>query len=231
MKLKFITVLLLLTGINAKVLSAKQNDNSNQLNISVTPDNTESITERNSDKGQILIHLSLPYISNFHFTPVNEGTKNNTGFMGYSAGLDYLYKKNRYVNFSFSQIMDYYLPVMFVDRGDEYELMSSNIFNLTNNYQINRFSVGYGILFSKNSWEMRNISRDENSLTRKPDRKDNSALGLSFSTYYRLTNISGQNFLLGLIYRPTFLKVNNNPKFNYEHSISIDIAWKLKLWD
>jgi len=225
MKLRFITVLLLLIGINSNELSANQYGK--QESLLTTPNETEckARVEQDSTKGQILIHLSFPYINNFHFSPDNEGTKNNTGFMGYSVGLDYFYKVNRYVNFSFSQIQYFYLPIAFVDKGDEYELMSSYIFNLTNNYQVNRFSVGYGIVFSKNSWELRNRSWDENSPTRKPVKKDNNTFGLSFSTYYQLT----QSFHLGLIYRPTFLRVNSDPMFKYEHTISIDIAWKIRI--
>lgn len=225
MKLRLITVLLLLIWINSKDLSAKQIDN--QARFLTTPNETKCNTraEQDSTKGLILIHLSFPYINNFHFSPVNEGTKKNTGFMGYSVGLDYFYKVNQYVSLSFSQIQDFYLPIAFVDKGDEYELMSSYIFNLTNNYQVNRFSFGYGIVFSKNRWELRNLSWDENSSTREPLKKDNNVFGLSFSTYYQLT----QSFHFGLIYRPTFLRINNEPMLNYEHTISIDIAWKIRL--
>jgi hypothetical protein len=184
-----------------------------------------SDTIKGITKGQISLHLSLPYINNFHLNPVNEGTKNNTGFMGYSVGLDYYYKPNQFVNLSFSQIQDFFLPIAFVDRGDEYELMSSYVFNLTNNHKVKRFSLGYGIAFSKNSWELRNLSWDENSSTRKPVKKNNNALGLSFSSYYQLT----QSFYVGFIYRPTFLRLNSDPTFKYEHTISIDIAWKIRL--
>lgn len=225
MKQRFIAVLLLLLVINSNDLSAKQFDKQESLLTMPNEIESKSRTEQDSAKGQILIHLSLPYFNNFHFSPVNEGTKDNTGFMGYSVGLDYFYKVNQYVNFSFSQIQDFFLPIIFVDRGDEYELMSSYLLNLTNNYQVNRLSIGYGIVFSKNSWELRNLFWDENSSTRKPEKKNNNTIGLSFSTYYQIT----QSFHLGMIYRPTFLRINSDLMFNYEHTISFDIAWKIKL--
>lgn len=176
MKTIFLIFLLLFIGFTSKGFSLnrkteKQCDK--QENCLTTHDETKSNTrtEQDTTKGQLVLHLSLPYINNFHLNPANEGIKNNTGFMGYAIGLDYYHRSNQYLIFSFSQIQDFFLPIMFVDRGDEYELMSSYVFNLSNNHMVNHFSLGYRLVFSKNSWELRNLFGDENSSTRKPVKK------------------------------------------------------------
>ena len=196
MEKRFSTFLIFLIGFTSISLSGK-------CNVSF---------EQDSTKGQILLQLSLPYINNFYLKPLDEGTKNNSGFIGYSIGIDYYYKSNHYVNFSFSQIQDFFIPIVFVDRGDEYERMGSSIFSLTNNHIVNRLTIGYGFVFSKNSWELRNILWDKNSSTREPVKKDNNAIGFSLSTYYHFYQCG----YLGIIYRPTFLRLNVNPTFKYE---------------
>ena len=186
---------------------------------------SDTINDKDKTKGQLFLHLSLPYINNFHLTPLNEPTKNNTGFMGYSIGLDYFYNATQYLNISFAHIQDFFFPIVFVDRGDEYELMSSKYLSLSNNHRINRFSFGYGLSFAKNSWELRNQFWDKNSSTREPVEKSNKALGLIFSSYYQTTS----DFYIGIIYRPTFYRLNTEPIFKYEHSVSIDFTWKIPL--
>ena len=224
-KLKNLIVIILCFFFSSTTFSANKDSEEQEVLQKITLNLEDTIIGCDNTKGQISLHLSFPYINNFHLSPESEGSKTNTGFMGYSVGLDYCYKPNQYINLSFSQIQDFFLPIAFVDRGDEYELMSSYNMSLTNNHKVNRFSLGYGMAFSRNSWELRNLFWDENSSTREPVKKNNSVLGLSFSTYYQLS----QNFYLGMIYKPTFLRLNSDPTFKYEHTISIDIAWKIKL--
>lgn len=181
--------------------------------------------EQGNNKGQLLLHLSLPYINSFQLTPVNENTKNNTGFYGISLGLDYFHSRNQYVNISASGVMDFFAPAGAVDIWGEYELMSSAYLSLSNNHKIKRFSLGYGLSYAKNTWDFRNYGGDETVPTREPVKKTNNALGLVFSSYFQAT----PHFYIGLIYRPTFLRLNIDPTFKYEHLISIDFAWKIRL--
>lgn len=181
--------------------------------------------EQGNNKGQLLLHLSLPYINSFQLTPVNENTKNNTGFYGISLGLDYFYTRNQYVNISASGVMDFFAPAGAVDIWGEYELMSSAYLSLSNNHKIKRFSLGYGLSYVENTWDFRNYGGDETVPTREPVKKTNNALGLVFSSYFQAT----PHFYIGVIYRPTFLRLNIDPTFKYEHLISIDFAWKIRL--
>jgi hypothetical protein len=184
--------------------------------------------ERWNNKGQLLLHLSLPHINSFLLTPENEGTKSNTGFWGISLGLDYFHSKNQYVNLSLSGVSDFFAPVpAAVDIWGEYELMSSAYLSLSNNHKIKRFSLGYGLSYVENTWDLRDYGGDETVPTREPVKKTNYALGLIFSSYFQAT----PNFYLGVIYRPTLLRPDIKPTFKYEHLISIDFAWKIRLFN
>ena len=230
LRIAILTILMLLTGATSNALStnkdtAKQSEN--QENCLTLPSETKnnSKTEQSSTKGQIFLHISLPYVNNFHLNPVNEGSKNNTGFMGYSVGLDYYHKSDQYVNFYFSSIQDFFLPIAFVDRGNEYELMSSDYISISNNHKVNRFSWGYGLSFAKNTWDLKNHNWNENSSTRKPEKNSNNTLGLIFSSNFQIT----KHFYTGLIYKPTFWRLNIEPALKYEHTVSLDFVWKIPL--
>lgn len=53
----------------------------------------------------------------------------------------------------------------------------------------------------------------------------NLNLGLTFNTYYRL----GKTAHLGLIYQPSFVPLRGDPAIIYEHLISLEINWRIKL--
>jgi hypothetical protein len=187
--------------------------------------NGNNIEDLNMTKGTFRFIVSFPYINSFYLQPKNENSKNNTGFMGGTYGLDYFYKSNRYINFSFSQIVDFYSPLPFRDYEKVYEVMDSYYISLLNNHKVNRFSFGYGFSFAQNNWELINNGWDENSSMREPVEKNNYALGLVFSSYFQMT----PTFHLGIVYRPTFLRPDIEPTFKYEHTISIDIGWKIPI--
>jgi len=178
-------------------------------------------------KGEVYLHLSLPYINQFRLKPDNESVRSNMGFWGVSAGLDYYHSKNRYLNFSASAVTDFFLPVpAAVDLSGEYELMTSSYFSLSENYQIKRFSVGYGLSYTRNNWNLSYSSwGDAPPPTREPVSKSNNSIGLLFSTYFQTLH----NFYIGLIYRPTFIRLHTTNPIQYEHLISIDLAWKIRL--
>lgn len=181
--------------------------------------------EQGNNKGQLLLHLSLPYINTFLLTPENEDVKKNIGYCGISIGLDYFYRRNQYLNISASGVMDLYAPMGPIDIWGEYELMKSSYLSLSNNHKIKRFSLGYGLSYVENTWDFRNYGGDETIPTREPVKKTNNALGFIFSSYFQAT----PHFYIGVIYRPTFLRLNIAPTFKYEHLISIDFAWKIRL--
>jgi len=186
-------------------------------------------------KGELYLHLSLPHINSFNLKPQNEGRKVNTGFWGLLVGLDYYHRNNQFINLDASGVMDFFVPVPgAVDIWGEYESMSSMYVSLSNNYKIQRFSIGYGLSFVRNNWSFSDnggkYEYDEQgeiipSLIKDPISKNYFAFGFVFPAYFQF----GEYFNIGVIYRPTFFRPNLTDKFAYEHLISIDFAWKIRI--
>ena len=182
--------------------------------------------EPGNNKGRLSLAISLPYVNSFRLSPENEGVKSNTGFWGISLGLNYFHSNNQYINLSVSGVTDFFVPVPAeVDIRGEYELMTSTYWSLSNNHRIKRFSLGYGLSYVENSWDFSDYGLDEIVPTRDPVKKTNKAFGLIFSSYFEVTPY----FNIGVIYRPTFYRPDIAPRFKYEHLISLDFAWKIRL--
>jgi len=177
--------------------------------------------------GGLYLHLSLPHINSFCLAPKNEDIKLNTGFWGLTLGLDYYHKKNEFINLGVSAVSDFFMPFpAAVDLIGEYELMSSGYISLSNNYKLRRFTIGYGLSFARNIWDRRYYyDYDSPEPTRESVKKSSTAFGLIFPTYF----VIGKHFNVGVVYRPTFYRPYERDKFRYEHSISIDFAWKIRL--
>ena len=182
---------------------------------------------QSDNKGELHLHLSLPYINSFCLKPKNETYKINTGFWGFSIGLDYYHSNNQFVNLEISGVMDFFLPVLgAVDLSGECELMSSWYISMSNNHRLKRFTIGYGFSFGKNTWNFRYYDRWESPPpTREPVSKSHYALSLIFPAYYQL----GRYFNIGIVYRPTFCRPNLIDAFAYEHLISFVFAWKIRI--
>ncbi|MEL6194168.1 MAG: hypothetical protein AAFR66_19060, partial [Bacteroidota bacterium] len=65
-----------------------------------------------SQKGDLRLHLSLPYLNNFVVRPENESPKINTGFWGMSVGLDYHYAQKQFLSAGVSGTADIFFPVI-----------------------------------------------------------------------------------------------------------------------
>ncbi len=180
-----------------------------------------------TDKGQLNFTYSLPWANSFYLQPNQESSKANTGFWGISAGLEYYYKDNKYLSLTGNAVMDFFIPFpAAVDFSGEVENMYSVYTSLTDNYRFRRFTVGYGLNFSKNTWQLAYHDRfDPPPPTREPVTKSSNSIGLTLDGYHQI----GKHFYLGLIYRPTFLNVNPDFDFKYEHLISLDFKWKFRL--
>jgi len=179
-----------------------------------------------TNKGELYLHVSLPHINSFNLRPENEGYKINTGFWGLSLGLDYSYSKNRFLNLSISGVSDFFVPVpAAVHIRGKYELMSSRYISFSNNHRIKRFTIGYGLSYARNTWDFRYSGFDTQPPIREPIKRSHNSFGLVFPTYFQLS----KNFHLGIVYRPTLFAPELIEKFKYEHLISIDFAWKIRI--
>jgi len=181
-----------------------------------------------NNRNELYLKVSIPEINTYLFRPLSNGVKTATGFLGISAGIDYYHKKNQYLNLSVTCAADYYVPFPApIDCIGKSESLSSIYLSLSNNYKINRFSLGYGLSYCRNYW-----TYDYNSSMLELEvpvilstHEMHDALGLIFSSYIQF----GRYFDVGLIYRPTFIALNPQTTFQYEHLISIDFAWKIRL--
>jgi len=180
-----------------------------------------------TNAGQVNVIVSLPWVNSFHFKPMGETTQNNTGFLGIGMGVEYFYKEKNFVGLYGSAAINFLAPVPVPIAYDgEHEFLSSLAIGLTNNHKLERFTVGYGLNYSRNTWRLWNDAYDplvEGS--RKPMTKSNNSLGLIANGYYQF----GKQFFVGLHYKPSLLVLHTNPKLHYEHVISLDLVWKFKI--
>ncbi len=177
--------------------------------------------------GQWQIHLSLPYINSFSLSPQIDSRRLNTGFLGLSLGLDYYYQNHRFINASITTVTDFFMPLPVpVTVEGEYEQMSSDYLSLSHNHRFERLSFGYGLALSWNSWSQSYLgATDPIAPISLPVSTQNFALGLHFPLYFEVL----PHFQIGIIYRPTLYRPMMLERFQYEHLISLDLAWKIKL--
>ena len=180
------------------------------------------------------ILISIPEINLFHLSPKNETPRNFAGFIGLGLGAEYFYKNNKSLQLRGDAIMDFIAPVPAPFDWDEsapWESCYTFNINLTDNFYIKRFQLGYGINFAKNTWvyhgyynkPFEKFTENEEFEWIDGKTKTNRMLGLNLNTYYRFTN----HFYFGVIYRPSFLELSK-PEWRYEHSISFDFLWKIR---
>ncbi|MNK13379.1 hypothetical protein D3C87_314640 [compost metagenome] len=178
-------------------------------------------------KGTTKLHISLPWVNSFYLQPNNESFKSNTGFIGLSLGVDYYHKSYQYLSLTTRLTTDFIVPFPApVHFSGEHEFMNSFSINLTNNHSINRFSFGYGLSVAKNTWNLNYYNREDTSPpAREPAKKSHYTFGFTFPSYIQLA----RSFNVGLVYSPYFYRPALSEKFRYEHLISLDLAWKIKL--
>jgi len=190
--------------------------------------NTYSTYDQRSKKGEIDLHVSMPYINSFLLKPDNENHyKSNTGFWGLSLGLDYYHSSTQFINLSVSAVSDFFVPIpAAVDISGYYEMMSSSFLSVSNNHKIKNFLIGYGLSYVRNTWDLSYYQWGQTEApTREPVKKSNNAIGFVFPAYFLPT----YHFFIGVVYRPTLFRFSTDHPFKYEHLISIDFGWKIKL--
>jgi hypothetical protein len=178
-----------------------------------------------TNKGQINIKNSLPWINSFYLQPKYETSKINTGFWGVSLGLEYFYRSNKFASITGNAVTDIFIPVpAAVDYKGNYENMSSIYLDMSDNYKFRRFSIGYGLNYAKNIWALKQGYFKTDSM-REPVTRENQSIGISLNGYFQL----GKYIFLGLIYRPSLININPIWELKYQHLISIDFGWKIRI--
>ncbi len=174
-------------------------------------------------KGKFDITFSIPIASNFEMRPLNERIKKSFGF-GISIGADYYYKKNKFVSLNLTAFADKFAPDGYFDDGayERERIYSSNI-SLSDNFKINRFSLGYGLNFAKNTWEFSKLEEFETFNKSLYKSKTSYNLGLIFNGYYQIF----EYFYVGLNYRPTVFQTYPTTIFKYNHVFGMDFQYRL----
>ncbi|MEM8900561.1 MAG: hypothetical protein AAGC85_20770 [Bacteroidota bacterium] len=184
------------------------------------------LKRENSQKGDLRLHLSLPYLNNFVVKPENESPKINTGFWGLSVGLDYHYSQKQFLSAGVSGTADIFFPVIAaLSLLGEQEFLTSGIVSLSHNHKVGRFSFGYGLTCGRYNWRLQSLGTIASSAPPVDIQKSHLALGLIIPIYYEHRHW----FQIGLVYKPSFYRPFISPGYAYEHVISVDIAFKPRL--
>ena len=178
------------------------------------------------DKGEYRLKIAFPYFNYLTINPIDETRSCKFGFLGESLGIEYSVSSDRFLELNMTLALTSKNPLPFpFDRAGPYHVLSTRYISTTYNFVFGRFTVGTGINCAHNL-----ISRGSRSLgdTLTPhysDNRENYAIGLTANGYYSI----GKTFNVGLIYRPTFCNLKQTLSFNYDHLLSIEFNWRIRL--
>jgi hypothetical protein len=183
-------------------------------------------------KGQVNVIIGSPFQNNLYMDNAH-GAKDYNFFGGVKSGLEYFYKDNKY----WSLTAGYTRGVVFKrlgasddsDYGEAYVDPHSLSFELKNNYAYKRLTFGYGINYSINSLKYGRILQNERERGYTQDFESNYhnyTAGLAMSTHLRFHN----QMFFGVNYRPSLLLMQHTDiQFRYEHLISLELLYKLRI--
>lgn len=183
------------------------------------------------ETGNLKLHYSFPNVNHYYFQPRGEKKHTSAGFVGISGGLDYFYNKNSFISVQADAKTDFFFffPLPVSRDGGEYTASNAYNFSASNNRKLNKFSYGYGLNYATNVWRYENEYYDElidrNVRIRKT--RVNRNLGLHLNSYFFIA----KNFYIGAVYQPSIINFDSGAKLQYEHSISLDFAWKVTLFN
>lgn len=168
------------------------------------------------NKGSVYAHISLPLFNHFISQPKIYQPQTNFGMLGVSIGVDYYYHDKRFITLEGMAALNVFPGS--VHDAQAYEIANTVFIAASNNHDFGNSFVGYGITFGRNEWRIA-----ESSLFDEPYEQHFYTVGMIGKIYHRFNT----NWSCGLIYRPTFLRQNGT--WAYEHLISFDLAWRIRL--
>ncbi len=178
-------------------------------------------------RGTIVLASTFPYVNTFSFLPVENGRISNTGFMGFGVDIDLYLSEDNYVSISGKFVADIFIPFPAAVRyAGEKNFLSSPFICLSNNNVVKeKFTMAYGAAFGWNSWSYMDFTSDT-LVTPKPNmEKTYGVIGLYGSIKYQI----GKRFYVAMNYRPTFLRLSNEPIWTYEHIASLEFGWRFRV--
>ncbi|UKM65391.1 hypothetical protein GSB9_01957 [Flavobacteriaceae bacterium GSB9] len=187
-------------------------------------------TEKRTDfeKNDFRIDLKLPHINHLSLNPDKEFRDNKFGFNGYGIGFEYNYSEKRFVEANISFVLTFELPFPVPVDTEYNRALYSYCLSATDNFIKSHFSFGYGINYAVNH---RNEIYEDLGANETPLPKNtyytNRNLGLTLNTYYNI----GKTLNFGIIYRPSLINLDDGFDPIYEHLISLELNWRIKLFN
>jgi len=183
-------------------------------------------THQKMDKGNAHLNISIPHTNHItHFAV--QTNKEDIGILGLTLGGDCCYTDKKFVSVQFGVANARFVEEV-VGSGDDgwyHDNDASSWFlNVRDNYSIRKFDFGYGLSLS----QLRYTAYDYNNRTGEDTSKfhQNLALGTCFSVYLN----TGRSFNIGVLYQPQFISFSGTPVFNYEHTLCIDVLFRIGIW-
>ena len=134
-----------------------------------------------SEKGELNYTASIPYLNIYNLRPQGIGLRANTGFWGVSMGIEYYYKKNKYLSSRIFAAGDSDQPIFFLPftRSDEFEDLSTVYLEITDNFKFGGLHIGYGINYALNYWYYENRQDETNLIS---ESQTSGSFGASLNT-------------------------------------------------
>ncbi len=175
----------------------------------------------------LLFQISLPSV-NYLFQQPDGYTnpKQGVGSAGIGLGLDYYYKDDHFIHSYFLMGTDVFFipPVPQTFLWAQQHNMSFMSICLSHGQRAGRFSMSQGLSFSRNYFWPDQFWGDDFNFNQTA-RSVTNVYGFYFDLYLQLNH----NFYLGVIYKPSVWRVSGERPQAYEHSVSLDLSWKLPL--
>ena len=190
---------------------------------------TSQRRRRYADKGSWNLHISLPYANAF-YSAYGKESQWGAGFLGLSLGLSYHTSDKTFVNLSAAGILDFALPFpVAIDyespqvKDHRYSILA----NLSNNHLLlqKRLSLGYGLSYGYDTWNTIHHGIAQEGEKQENIYRTSHSLGFVFPVYY----YTRRSFYLGMVYRPMLVQFAHGAHFKYQHTISFDFGWRIRL--
>lgn len=183
---------------------------------------TNYYTWLNPQKNLQNIKISVP---NGNYLYLNKGYSYGgaLGFLGASVGFEYYFTDKYYLNMDFGGLTDFPIPFPApIDYGGEYNRSFAIYGDIQIGSYYKRLSYDMGIQFTQTRYyERETVELFPEYIDSLKYYKKQNNLGLAFSAYYRTT----KNLKLGFNYYPSFLVLENVPKFHYSHLLFFELSF------
>ncbi|MEN8251023.1 MAG: hypothetical protein ABFS32_18970 [Bacteroidota bacterium] len=175
-------------------------------------------------KGQFSIKLSIPESNHFYMFRVEDyGT--SFGFLGLTGGLEYYISDKLSISSNYGFITDVEIPIPApYDPYGKYDRNFAQLINFQMGTDIHAWHFDIGLQSNKIVYTLNEVSSFYPVyIDTTYYRIDQRNLGLSFSTYYKLTD----GFNVGLNYNPSFFSWRDGYyKNEYSHILFLELIFR-----